>query len=458
MTTPAPVARHGSQLVTELLGIRLDVAAAGPDVAGPAAASYADAVELGLRNNPNRAQLLVSRLLGKHVPVPASAVLAAAHALGALVRAQCDGQSPVIIGFAETATGLGHGVAAVSSACGGPAWYLHTSRRPAAAGTQVIRFDEEHSHAVEQALALFDDTELRDGRPLVLVDDELTTGTTAVNAIRALQECWPRPRYILASLIDCRDETRRAEVAAAVRALGASVVSVSLLDGHVQLPADLLTRAAKLVAALPPPDPALSPPADARAPGARSPDVGPPGVLAPASRLSFTLPVGVPTTAMHGWSPAQELAAEREMRRLAASLPVARDDRTLVLGDEEFMYLPQLLAAALGEQVRVSTTTRTPAVTIDRPGYPLRTVLQFPATCDGQRPAFAYNVAASVHPEPGNAPGFDDIVLVTDGPSAQHAARLVAELARSARRSVHVVTVRSGPRSWPVRTGHAEPA
>lgn len=409
--------------VADLLGIDLAVAAAVP-----AAAAFADAVELGLRDNPLRAQLLVSRLLGKHIGVPVSAVLSAAHTLGALVRAECAGQSPVVIGFAETATGLGHGVAAVSSAAGGPAWYLHTSRRPAPAGAQVIRFSEEHSHAVEQALALFDDAELRGDRPLVLVDDELTTGTTAVNAIRALQSCWPRSGYILASLIDCRDQARRAEVAAAVRGLGATVVSVSLLDGHVQTPADVLTRAATFIATLP-------------RPGAAGP-------LAPVSRLGVTLPAGLPTTAMHGWGPAQERAAEGEMRRLAAALPVGHDRRTLVLGDEEFMYLPQLLAAGLSGQVRVSTTTRTPAVTIDRPGYPLRTVLEFPATHDGRRLAFAYNVAASAAAEPGNAPGFDDIVFVTDAPEAGHTARLAAELARSARRSVHVVTVASGPMPW----------
>ena len=431
--------------VADLLGIDLAVAPAAP-----AAAAFADAVELGLRDNPNRAQLLVSRLLGKHIGVPVSAVLSAAHALGALVRAECAGQSPVVIGFAETATGLGHGVAAVSSANGGPAWYLHTSRRPAPAGAQVIRFSEEHSHAVEQALALFDDTELRGDRPLVLVDDELTTGTTAVNAIRALQDCWPRSGYILASLIDCRDRARRAEVAAAVHGLGATVVSVSLLDGHVQTPVDVLTRAATFIATLPRPGAGLP------AAGSAPLDPGAAGPLAPVSRLSMTLPAGLPTTAMHGWGPAQERAAKGEMHRLAAALPVGHDRRTLVLGDEEFMYLPQLLAGGLSGQVCVSTTTRTPAVTIDRPGYPLRTVLEFPATHDGRRLAFAYNVAASVAAEPGNAPGFDDIVFVTDAPEAGHTARLVAELARSARRSVHVVTVASGPMPWSEPAGQIE--
>ena len=132
------------------------------------------------------------------------------------------------------------------------------------------------------------------------------------------------------------------------------------------------------------------------------------------------------------------------MCRVAAGLAVARDGRTLVLGDEELMYLPQLLAIALGDDVRTSTTTRTPAVVIDRPGYPLRTVLAFGSTDDGRRPAYAYNVAPSRHSEPGNAPGFDDIVLVTDAPRGPRTSDLVAKLAASARRGVHVITLHQG--------------
>ncbi len=406
------------------LGITLRVRPCFPD-----AARFAGGLEVGLRHNPNRAQLLVSRLLGKHVPVPVGEVLSAAHALGSAVRDACDGQTPVVVGFAETATGLGHGVASVSAADGGPAPYLHTTRRSAPSGARVVRFCEEHSHAVDQALALLDDADLRGGRPLVLVDDELTTGKTAVNAIRVIQASWPRQVYILASLIDCRSDAGRAEVARAVGAVGARVVSVSLLDGQVRLPADVIAGVREFVQALP------------------APPAGPPvSGMAPVSWLSVTLPDGVPALAMHGWGPAEERAAGEAMSRLGASLPVARDGRTLVLGDEELMYLPQLLAAALGPEVRTSTTTRTPAVTIDGPGYPLRTALRFGSTEDGRRPGYAYNVAASRHAEPGNAPGFDHIVLVTDAARGRRTTQLAAELAASAGRSVHVITLRPGDR------------
>jgi hypothetical protein len=396
----------------------------------PGAARFAGALEVGLRRNPNRAQLLVSRVLGKHIPAPVRDVLSAAHALGAAARSACAGQTPVVIGFAETATALGHGVAAVSAADGGPAPYLHTTRRPAPDGARVVRFSEEHSHAVDQSLIVLDDGELRGGRPLVLVDDELTTGKTAVNAIRVIQASWPRLVYVLASLLDCRSDECRAEVARAVGELGADVMSVSLLDGRVRLPADVLARARDFIAALP------EPPAQCSAAARRSGH-------AAVSWLDVTLPDSVPAIATTGWGPDQERAARAAMSALAASLPVPADGRTLVLGDEELMYLPQLLAAALGGGVRSSSTTRTPAVTIDRPGYPLRTVLTFGSTEDGNRPAYAYNVAGSGHADAGNAPGFDHIVLVTDAPRGPRTADLAGRLADSAGRSVHVLTLRS---------------
>jgi hypothetical protein len=420
MTKSATSLEAGSW-VTDKLGIRLTTTPAVPG-----AAAWPEPAELGLRINPQRAQLIISRLLGKHIPVPVADVLNAGHCLGDAVREACAGQTPVIVGFAETATGLGHAVASVAAADGGAAPYIHTTRRPAATGPSSVTFFEEHSHATGHTLAVLDEQPFRAGTPLVLVDDELSTGKTVVNAIRALHERWPRRHYVVASLIDSRTPAQCAAVEADIRQLGASFTSVMLFTGDIDLPADVLEKAAVVRAGLPP-------------------DLNSP-VNAPAEVHTYDVALDIATTAAHGWDRDDETRLRAHAARLAERLPVARDGRTLVLGDEEFMYFPQLVAAALGDEVRTSTTTRSPAVTVDRAGYPLRTGLTFPATEDAGRVAYAYNVAHSQENEPGNAPGFDDIVFVTDAALADHVlAHTVPQLAVAARATLHVVAVTGRP-------------
>jgi hypothetical protein len=288
----------------------------------------------------------------------------------------------------------------------------------------VLRFLEEHSHAVDQTLLLDGMPAPGPDVPLVLVDDELTTGTSALNAIRALQQVWPRHRYVLASLVDSRSPEQRAANVCAVRELGADLVSVALYDAELYLPPDVLSRAAAVSAVSPTPQRGVAP-------------------TAPVSHLQLWLPPSMRSTASSPWDGVAETAARAAAAECAARLQVARDGRTLVLGDEEFMYLPQLVAAALGPDVRVSATTRSPAVVIDTPGYPLRTGLTFAATSDPNRPADAYNVARSdASTDRGNAPGFDDIVFVTDSVLEPHVhTGVIAQLAASAGVAVTVVSV-----------------
>src|SRR5204863_21975 len=68
-------------------------------------------VELALRRNPKRAHLLVSTVLGKHIPTDPRVVYATGRRLGAAVRAALPECPALVLGYAETATGLGHCVA-----------------------------------------------------------------------------------------------------------------------------------------------------------------------------------------------------------------------------------------------------------------------------------------------------------------------------------------------------------
>ncbi len=137
MTATIPGAAELGSTVSRLL----DVGVGEPD-------GFAALCGLALRDNPRRAHLVVSRVLGKHVPAAPADVLAAGHAVGDAVADVLGGQVPgLVVGYCETATGLGHAAAA---RLGAPA--LSTTRRVHPGVPVTAAFEEEHSHAVAHAL------------------------------------------------------------------------------------------------------------------------------------------------------------------------------------------------------------------------------------------------------------------------------------------------------------------
>ncbi|MCZ4121257.1 phosphoribosyltransferase [Streptomyces sp. H39-S7] len=366
---------------------RLDIALEGEGLT--------DLLGLALRDNPKRAHLLVSNVLGKHVPRHPSDVHAAGYGLGRRVRELLGDEEAaraVVLGYAETATGLGHAVADGVAL----APYLHSTRREVAGVAAAGGFEEEHSHATGHLL-LPEDPELLTGDgPLVLVDDEFSTGQTVLNTIRDLHARRPRAHYVVVALVDMRSDADRERLTAFAAGLGARIDLLSLASGTVRLPEGVLERGQALVRASVTPPPA-------------------PAQAYEAVRVDLGWPEGLPDGGRHGFTPAHRERLEAAVPSMAEAvrkeLP-ADARRVLVLGNEELMYAPLRLAreiqSATGAEVRFSTTTRSPVLAVDDPGYAIRSRIVFPAhddPSDGPGPRYAYNVAGG---------GFDVIVAVVD--------------------------------------------
>lgn len=405
------------------------------EAAAPAELPLTALVGLALRHNPRRAHLLVSTVLGKHIPTDPDLVYGAGRLLGALVAdclvgcrgettrngrrllaAALSGQplagrqlvelcerhpSPepagaaVVLGFAETATALGHCVAQSLSAT-----YLHSTRRAGTGVASVAGFDEEHSHAVAHLLLPFDSNLLAGTGPLVLVDDELSTGQTAMNTIRVLHGRHRRPRYVIASLVDLRTALDRDRMTLLAAELGVRIDVICLAAGLVELPADVLARAAVQLAQIT---------------GTDSPRKGGGGSI---TRVPVRWPDALPEGGRHGITASQTSAldaAAREVAGAVAGAAVAAAGacagwRVLVLGTEELMFAPLRVAGHLGEllpgvDIRFSATTRSPVHAVDDPGYAVRTAVRFPGL-DDNTDRFAYNVQC--------ADRWDALVLVID--------------------------------------------
>jgi hypothetical protein len=184
--------------------------------------------DFAVRRNPRRAFLIVSKVLGRHIPAAPSLMRASARDLAAQVPGDLPG--PVlVVGLAETAVCLGQSV------------FEELARRPSFAGDFVhstrqlvdhpllCRFEEPHSHASAHLIYRPMDVDLAAIRSLVLVDDEVSTGTTLVNLAEALVTHLPRcERIVAASLTDWSgggDWLGR---------MARPAVSVSLLSGRMR--------------------------------------------------------------------------------------------------------------------------------------------------------------------------------------------------------------------------------
>ncbi|MEU3955799.1 phosphoribosyltransferase [Streptomyces achromogenes] len=357
---------------------------------------------LALRRNPKRAHLLVSHVLGKHVPQSPFVVHEHGLDLGRRVAALLGAEAAdaVVLGYAETATGLGHCVADGL----GCVPYLHSTRRPVRGVAPAGGFEEAHSHATSHLL-LPEDPGLLSGRgPLVLVDDEFSTGNTVLNTIRDLHARYPRRRYVVVALVDMRSDEDTARLERFAGEIGARVDVVALASGGVELPEGVLEKGQRLVA-------------ECEAESRDVPPRAPRGAPQPGHVVKVDLhwPPGLPDGGRHGFTPAHRARLEAALPamagRIRAALP-AGARRVLVLGSEELMYAPLRLARELERaadvEVRFSTTTRSPVLAVDDPGYAIRTRLVFPAhddPADGPGERYAYNVAGG---------GFDAVVAVVD--------------------------------------------
>ncbi|MFE6967076.1 phosphoribosyltransferase domain-containing protein [Agromyces sp. NPDC057679] len=413
----ARTSHQGAKYVMGALGMSFSSA--------PQPLSFDAVTGIALRRNPRRAHLLTSKLLGKHYPQSPELIEAAAEVLAAKVWATVadaddtvpdayayrlaealDGhglaekpaqdlrvfaESFAVLGFAEAATGLG---ACVASALG--TYYVSTTRYPARGRAEYGSFQEEHSHAPSHYLTPADTAALRDGeRALLLVDDELTTGRTAMNTIRMMHAQTQRSRYIIATLADLRDGASRAALPRFAEELGIELDVVSLFSGELVVPDGAVPEAQQIIAEI---EDAASAPTHVR--------------VTPASVAVTRHHIGAahPRDGVADLTALDDFAAS-VAASIAPSIPAGP---VLVLGIEEDMYAPLRAAVHLSKThhgvVHFGATTRSPAVALDHPDYGIRDVISYevPAESGDTEARFLYNIGDR----------YDSVIILTGNAAA----------------------------------------
>lgn len=195
-----------------------------------------DLFTMALRhNNSRRSFLFVSRVLGKHIPITPPTLIDATKHLSQLWLQQNFGSDEnviseplLVIGFAETATAMGH---SFFSHLRGNVSYLHSTRERPVNISPTFYACESHSHATDHDFYLSDKSLIGEAKHVLIVDDEITSGRTALELIKAIDEQYPGKRYSVASFLDWRTQKNRNAFLEGID--GREVKAVSLLRGEI---------------------------------------------------------------------------------------------------------------------------------------------------------------------------------------------------------------------------------
>jgi hypothetical protein len=409
-----------------------------------------DFFKMAARINKKRAFLFVSRLLGKHIPIEPKKGLLTGFMLATRYEEIITGiispqreeimavyrdsnfpffdkpfisseqANPIIIGFAETATALGHSFFRAFE----QAVFFHTTRENVNELVPIITFEEEHSHATSHRCYVEEDI-LDNSREIILVDDELTTGKTAINIIRDIHKKYPRDKYTVVSILDWRSEKWQLEMESLEQELQITIQVVSLLKGSFELigvPINLVSQTE--IAETNEMKPLLEyislekyvknrivPITSSSLAGTRNEY----GYLKDTGRFGIHI----------------DEVTDEWIRQAADELKKKRVGTTLCIGTGEFMYIPMKLASYMGENIYYQSTTRSPIYPNNEDHYGAKNAFCFSNPEDLDIVHYLYNI---------NANQYDDIFLFFERKvSGERLKELLAELTAVQVKKINIV-------------------
>ena len=351
-----------------------------------------DLLGFAQRINPKRAFLFVSKVLGRHIPVAPGTMRHAFTDLANLVPD--DLPDPIlVIGMAETAVGLSAGVHQALQTRYPNALLLNSTRHSQHnknnTETLLTTFSEDHSHASQHLIYQSADkaiqAQLLASKTLIMVDDEASTGNTCVNVVTALRNAGltELEQVHLTTLVDWSLNQNQAQ-ADVDDNISARLPNIDFHRHHLLSGAWTWTDA-------PNPEPITMPSVDTTEAGSYA--LGDTGNWGRFPTLDSTDGFAFYLTKFQA---AFNLFNQQAQSEKASFEKEQLPQRILVLGSNEFVWLPFLLAEWLETQtqnatVKFSALTRSPIAL----GGAITTMLSFSDNYGLGMTNFAYNVEPS---------------------------------------------------------------
>ncbi|GLC90285.1 phosphoribosyltransferase family protein [Lysinibacillus piscis] len=413
-----------------------------------------DLFQMAARINKKRQFLFVSTVLGKHlavrpqIPLLTGALLATMYyqqRLGQeveeavlLAQALKEGlfafqpafqlpEATLFIGFAETATALGHAV--FDTFCEN-AMYIHTTREFLPDIEPFVTFEEEHSHATSHRIYAVEPERLMQAQRIVLIDDEITTGNTIINIVETLRKKFPHVKhYTVLSILDWRSEQQQAYFMQLEQQWDIEIHFLALMRGYFHCQGE----------------PVLTVPQ----PQHIRHDIQQQELIdieEPMDKLHYRSiaengtenqqPYLVATGRFLLTAPQQRLQKETCIKVAEQLKKLRTTGPALVIGTGEFMYVPMQIAATLGDQVYFQSTTRSPIYCTNKEEYTIKEKIAFDSPENNGIVNYLYNIQ--------NRPYSELFLIVERIANKEIVAQTVSALQSVSTATIHVVCMTGG--------------
>jgi len=268
----------------------------------------------------------------------------------------------LFIGFAETATGLSQAVFNSFS----NSTYIHTTREEVKDIEASILFKEEHSHAMEHQLYPLNPNMFKEHEDIVLIDDELTTGKTALNLINKIKG----NSFGIISLLDFREKEQEHNFD---DCKGKVVKVCSLIKGTISPKKtgelDYVDKMERNFIKK--------------------------EVFFKEIRISKGNFIHgyLMETGRFGCTSEMHRKFMQEVKDIGLGLKKLRvQGNCLCIGTEEFIYIPCVISGEMGSDVFFQSTTRSPIYARSLPNYAINKKITFKTSEDLETPKYLYNI------------------------------------------------------------------
>lgn len=321
-------------------------------------------VKLAKRENNNkRGFLIVNPYLGKHVPMSPSYIFNMFDDVASLIPYGMIPERTLVIGFAETATALG-----IHYTIKNNTYFIQTTREKVPFIKTCLYFSEEHSHATEQYIVKDCVDKIIDKIDrIIFIDDEITTGNTVLNAIKAINNSYKKEfKYDVISVLNSMNSEQKKIYSD--KNIGIYFISHIDNSDYEDVAKSLISDGKYIIS---------------------STEVEYSGDIYNIPNVSYN------TRLLSHGEECKKYYTEviNELMNLNKN---TNEKDVLVLGTEEFMYLGLLFAdrlqKELGINVKFHATTRSPIIVSHDESYPLHERYELKSVYDNDRITYIYDL------------------------------------------------------------------